>query len=60
MGVGLGSRGQWGWVRATLRAEKHRKALGLEGHTLLSHALLIGLTPAGDAFAGGRGRRGSL
>lgn len=33
---------------------------GLGGHTLLPHALLISLTPAGDALAGGRaGGRGT-
>lgn len=34
-------------------------ALGLGGLTLPPHALLISLTPAGEAFAGRWGRRSS-
>lgn len=56
LGWGTGSRGQGGRARAVARRED---TLGLGGLTLSPHALLISLTPAGEAFAEGWGRRGS-
>ena len=46
---------------ARLGLRRGSQGPGLGGHTLLPHALLISLTPAGDAFARGRagGRRTS-
>ena len=51
--------GGWGrgWVRkqrsgARPGLRRGREGPGPGGHTLLPHALLMSLTPAGDAFAG--------